>query len=191
MSDDQEVFCGSCRNYCHGHTVTTYNDNGEVLRIVCGDCDLAERVARYMCTRVIESRLLLSAVCRTTDDDWSGEVRASYERIKMRVKYLERSWWLGAVQQMIDASSQRGWRADHALLTMLVWSCAGRTMVTLERHDGDHITLIAATSETGSTMGVQGIQATETTALAILDDAIRAHEAGALTLVPDDKVGMI
>lgn len=223
MGDEEQAICWQCGKPCDGLTVTTYNDKGEVLRVRCGGCDLAERVEKYTSTHIIETKLLLSAICKTTEHGWAADVRASYERILARVKDFETMWWRGPTQKAVDASSQRGWRVDHESLTMLVWSCAGRTMVTLGRPAGDHITLIVATSEadrklsrterrqearqwgspgrrraepteawlTCSTMGIHEIRATEQSARAMLDQALLAHARGELTLVSDDKVGVL
>lgn len=117
-----------------------------------------------------------------------ADVRADY-------KAFERIVWFGGLQAMVRAASFRGFRADFTMLDgtearALVWSCAGRTIITSETAaETAQVSVVTTTNSNEPLMVLQGIIATKVQALALLDAAC-VRLAGGVGFERDDKVGM-
>jgi len=168
------------------------------IEAVCFDCDRKERHATYAASGVLTTRMLTDAaiygVRREHDKDSYNyildKVERESEEIRRRVKDFERGVWFRGLQKQVRATSHRGFRADGEDVCVLVWSCAGRTVMTIEPPDESHsVSLITADDETEPVMGIQGICATKEQASALITAAISAYNNG-VAYRRDDKVGM-
>lgn len=83
-----------------------------------------------------------------------------------------------------------GFESSGEKFDVLVYAMAGRVVFTIEPADESrHISVICAEKGSESTMGIQGICATERQAIAMLAGACAAWGAG-MRFERDDKVGM-
>ena len=115
-----------------------------------------------------------------------GSAREFYERLKIAVKAFEREVWLDGLQACVDAESKRGMSScrtiwEHLLgeepVEMLTYTIAARVMITLQRR-GVFLSVVVAEHGTESTMGIQGLHATEAEAIELLQVAQAQWKAG-------------
>ncbi|MGK3981204.1 hypothetical protein WMF38_56935 [Sorangium sp. So ce118] len=119
---------------------------------------------------------------------------AATEAVQRAAKDFERDIWFGGLAEKVRAAEHRGWRAGFEITgerhDVLVWSCAGRVVFTIEPVDESrHISVICAEEGEESTMGIKGICATEQQAIVMLLGVCAAWERG-MRFERDDKVGM-
>lgn len=170
---------------------------------ICFDCDRQERHEAYAETNVLTTKIAMDSAIyevRREDNRTAPDLlldRAVRELADVRADYkaFERIVWFGGLQAMVRAASFRGFRADFTMLDgtearALVWSCAGRTVITIETADeAAQVSVITADDSNEPVMGLQGILATKAQALALLDAAC-VRLAGGNGFKRDDKVGM-
>jgi hypothetical protein len=115
-----------------------------------------------------------------------GSAREFYERLKVAVKTFEREVWFAGLQACVEVESKAGmadtktvW--DHLLgedlVEMLTFVTAARVMITLQRR-GVFLSVVVAEHGTESTMGIQGLHATEAEAMELLQIAQAQWKAG-------------
>ncbi len=179
--------CSTCKtSLAESGWVSYYKDN-ELISSVCIGCDLVEKFMEWHKSGHITTPLHLHAIL--SKDQIYNRIRMSGERIREEIDRFSRWVWAGGLGHLVRESNERGHRADLAADTMLVWSCAGRTAITLET-TGASITLLAATDEPQGRMGLQGISATESQALRLLSVFSEAWVRREVVPKPDRNVGM-
>jgi hypothetical protein len=177
------------------------------VEAVCFDCDDAEAIAAYSATKVLTTKVMTRASVESVRREYGNGTRdpaafvalglahISTLLIRNAVKDFERVVWFGGLQEQVRAAKYRGLRAGFEIAgeryKVLVWSCAGRTVFTIEPADESRqVSLICAEDSAESTMGIHGICATERQAIAMLSGAC-AEWANGIRFERDDKVGMI
>lgn len=197
--------CNRCRaSLDRGWSERWVNDKR--TEVVCFDCNDREQIGRYLESSVITTSLWTRAVIEGARAEYGRastlplalrrvllDVNASVSRIQTEVKRFEHDVWFGGLQAQARAATHRGFRADVDGLTALVYSMCGRVMITIEAADESHsVTVIAAEGADESTMGIQGIRATEEQAVALLTACREAVvKNGSWMFKRDDKVGVI
>lgn len=168
----------------------TYQEGQKVVGLSHDACEKARRLDEFQRTGLLTSKLTLEAtlVAYKNPDSPHRPIFDACERINEAIKNFERyAWFGGAVPEMKETEYQgkrwtfprveksiqslalpvRGLSGKHDGIEMLVYSCAGRAMVTLRRGDVE-ITVITADDEQTDRMGQQGIHATEAEAIELL-----------------------
>lgn len=121
------------------------------------------------------------------------EAQQSVDRIHDKIKEFESTVWFGGLQDIIRKSKVSGVSArspnfnDFKVLTYC--SCA-RTMFTFSDKDSD-VTAITEEDSDEHRMGMQGIDATESEAIRLINLAISLWKDGALKFKADKKVSII
>ena len=117
------------------------------------------------------------------------KIHAAGEDIYTAVKVFEQSVWFHWLKGYWNKTQARGHKASIDGLTLLVWGCAGRVMMTLrDPATKASVTVITDAFSNEPCMTAQGIEATREDALRLLAEA-RAHR-GALRIAmkPDAAV---
>ncbi|WP_437310113.1 hypothetical protein [Sorangium sp. So ce388] len=172
----------------------------------CIPCADRERLEEYAKTGELTTQVMVRAsidnalreygkgVTCPSERNLLARAWASTEAIQRAAKDFERAVWFGGLAEQVRAAEHRGWRAGFQIAgekhDVLVWSCAGRVVFTIEPADESrHISVICAEDGGESTMGIKGIMATEQQAIAMLAGACVAFASG-MQFERDDKVGM-
>lgn len=140
-----------------------------------------------------DGRLVGSGVVKPWDVRWLDVAEAS-ERVRLCLKSdFEPRVWFGGVQDIVRRSSAAGLRAecDTAVgkVEMLVFSTAGRCLMQLDTPTS-RVTVIADETSPSPRSGIQGIDATEADAVALLTAASDAWVAGGFELRESASVGL-
>lgn len=209
---DAIAHCTDC-----GGTWSSYSlwyHGKKIVAKTCYNCSVERHAERWPNDHVLRSSLLTHAALnhneveqgkaqRHSDATHTAleEVYASYNRLHDLVKKtFEPVVWFGGLQKRVQDSKVRGLKMKYKLKKdrwwknahMLVWSSAGRVLMTLEYRDGTHITLIAAEDESAPRMGIQGICATEQEASDLLNAAVQAwKDTRGKAVKADRNVGFI
>ena len=121
-------------------------------------------------------------------------VQLATTRIQSKIKDFDAKVWFKGLQNQIHGTTCRGVSAKlgkkQKNFCVLTWTCAGRTMITIEDDDAS-VTAVADEDSKESRTGLHGIRATGEQALALIDRAISLFEDGTLKFKDDDKVSMI
>lgn len=182
-----------------------WSDNKRV-RAWCIPCADRERLEEYAKTDELTTQVMVRASIENVHREYGKGVTcpsernllarawASTEAVQRAAKEFERAVWFGGLSGKVRAAKHRGWRASFEIAgeshKVLVWSCAGRVVFTIEPDDeARHVSLICAEDEDRPTMGIKGICATEQQAIAMLAGACAAYQRG-MAFERDDKVGM-
>ena len=198
--------CARCNcelNSCRAGWVNTHDKDGNVIRVICSPCYDQEGYQAYAKTGVITSRTLMSANLNAYDIEkgthnyfWKEDdapiilqINAAYKNLRLKVKDFEQRVWFSGLQKIVRATTTRGVSASYNGLSVLTWCMAGRCMFTIEK-DKQEFSFITDETSTESCMGIQGMNATEGGAYAMLDEAIKEYEAGNLKFVPDGEVSI-
>lgn len=188
--------CGVC--VVNKATVRTHKGN-RLVKVVCRDCDIAERVRYYVATGHIDTWLSMEAMLADRTADPTGtpfqRINASGEAIKRAAKRFEASVWFGGLKEIVKACDVQGMKAAPLTtrfgeVTPMLWACAGRVMFTLDAPKCDVTTITTDEDGNESRMGVQGLHATEAQAVAMLDAVTTAWKAGTVKFAPDRNVGL-
>lgn len=101
--------------------------------------------------------------------------------------------WFGGVQKTVQRAKMAGLKAEAdsplGKITLLTFSSAGRCLVQLDTKT-TRVTVIADEDSPEPRSGIQGIDATEDDAKALLKTATEIWVAGGFELVEDKKVGL-
>ena len=120
-------------------------------------------------------------------------VQLATAKLSRRIKDFDSKVWFKGLQDQILKTKCRGVSAKlgkkHSNFCVLTWSCAGRTMITIE-DDNASVTAVADETSKESRTGLHGIRATGEQALALIDKAISLYEDGTLKFKDDNKVSM-
>lgn len=197
--------CDRCRASLERGWSERWRGNVRV-EAVCFGCDDAQRLREYLDTGVLTTKFMVRASIENVHREYGKGVSdpvaaealarawASTEAVQRAAKELERTVWFGGLAEQVRAAELRGFRAAFEIAgekhDVLVWSCAGRVVFTIEPADeGSHVSVICAEKGDQSTMGIHGIRATEQQAVAMLSGACAAWSSG-MRFERDDKVGM-
>lgn len=101
-------------------------------------------------------------------DDYRKILEAG-EAVQAAVKVFERAVWFKWLKGYWHATRERGHAAQIPGLTVMLWGCAGRAMMTLlDPATKASVTVITDDSSSEPRMGTQGIDATREDALRLL-----------------------
>lgn len=109
-----------------------------------------------------------------------------YENVRPHIKTFEERIWFSGLSEIVRESNKRGHRGTCGDLEVMLWSMAGRTMITLRDIKGRWLSLMVATDEDESTMGLH-----ERSIDVLLIDEWLRHVADFWDwtgIVPDDSV---
>lgn len=137
-------------------------------------------------------RAVGSGAVKPWDLRWLDVAEAS-ERVHAAVKAtLEPVVWFGGLQAIVQRATLRGLKgsAETAVgrVELTTYSSAGRCLVQIETPT-DRVTAITAEDEAGRVMGVQGVDAAEDAAVAMLCSVAAAWRGGAFKMVESKGVG--
>jgi len=200
--------CGKCGCDCARGCVEKFSASHELLQTLCYECDRGERYDAFERTGRLHTWLVTDATmvvfyadeARVRRDPGPHRLRlarrvdAAAKTIHEAIKRFERVVWFGGLQAKVRAARVRGMKSTevpsaHGPVTLLAWSCAGRTLITLDAPTCT-VTTITAEDERQPRMGMQGVDATESEALGLLDAVADAWERRAIEVRPDEKVGI-
>ncbi len=78
-----------------------------------------------------------------------------YDLIRPAIKQFERDVWFGkGLFEHVNGTTKRGQSGMAGGLKVLVWTCAGRTMITFHDDQGDWLSLMVAEDSRTPTMGL-------------------------------------
>jgi hypothetical protein len=173
----------------------------------CIPCADRERLEVYAKTSVLTTQIMVRASIENVHREYGrpadnpverhllARAWASTEAVQRAAKEFERVVWFGGFAEQVRTAKHRGLRASFDVAgehhKVLVWSCAGRVVFTIEPDDESRqISVICAEDEDRSTMGIQGVFATEQQATAMLHGATVAWTRG-MRFERDDNVGTL
>lgn len=214
MNPDNVKNCMRCSSSLERGYSSRYS--GDVCKeVICFKCDKKETMEDYLKDKVLTTRLIMDNSLelfhileasreprRIHVDDPVAleevkvrcEIQIASNQIQQRVKQFESKVWFKGLQEQILATKCRGVSAKlgkkHNNFCVLTWTCAGRTMITIE-DDNASVTCVADETSKDSRTGFHGVRANIGEALFLFDEAIRLYENGTLKFKDDDKVSMI
>ncbi len=173
------------------------------VEVVCFNCDRAEYRAEYKQTGVLTSKMTIDAAMygvrhgefgKGAADPLLDKVLSEFAEVRKACKAFEQDVWFAGFQSIVCAASHRGFRASFSVndvpCVALNWTCAGRTVFTLEPVDNSYqVSLITNEDESDPVMGIHGICATKDQAVDLIVSATKALKGG-VGFARDDKVGM-
>lgn len=177
VMEEREI-CETCGADTGGGSVKTVSSTGVVLKILCHECSDAVNLEEYGSGRELTMRLVMASIVARDPSGPLKEIRESYERIAERIKLFEERVWFGGLQAENRECHTKGMSMVHDGMSLLVFSMAGRTMITIQDDDGD-VTLIADETSGEPTMGLQGVHGTESKAAELMGRAEAAWVSGA------------
>ena len=208
QSETDVTACDRCkssleRGWCERWGGTTKKSMRRVESI-CFDCDRREHREAYASTDVLTTKIVMDSAIyevrresnRTAPDLLLDRAVRELADVRTSYKAFERIVWFGGLQARVRAASFRGFRADFTMLDgtaarALVWSCAGRTVITIEiAAETAQVSIITADDSDDPVMGLQSIRATKGQAVALLDAAC-VRLANGLGFERDDRIGML
>lgn len=199
----EQAHCSTCgcsiRNEPHSYRINPRT--WSISQRQCTRCADREAFLSYSLSGLLTNKLTMAATMARfyyeeaeTKSRWkmpslgSDEYQAicaSCDRIHVKVKDFERDvWFNGGLQEAVVSRSDRGLSGKGNGWDVLVWTAAGRTLITLRAENShEFITLITAEDEEPyarrdcgnedmGPMGVQGYGCTEETATRLLEAAI-------------------
>ncbi len=215
MNPEKVTNCQRCNSILeHGYS-GRYIDN-KCIEVICFKCDKKETMEDYLKDKIITTRVLMDsmlAVHRHVDGDIDDveklskllklnfsddmiakiEIQIASAKIQKKIKEFESKIWFNGLQEQVLKTKCRGVSAKlktHNKFCVLTWTCAGRTMITIEDNDSS-VTCVADETSKQSRTGFHGIRAKASDALDLIDLAIELYENKTLKFKDDDKVGMI
>jgi len=117
------------------------------------------------------------------------EIASATDEIQEAVQTLGIFVWGDWLQDYYSASEHRGHKARIGDVEVLVWGCAGRVMMTINRGEASVTAIFNETSETPRG-GLHGLDATKEQALSMLADVTTHPAAFRAAIAPDAEVGM-
>lgn len=208
--------CDICKTSLEGRAYCERWRGDQRIGVLCRDCDIKQKKAEFARTDVLTTGLSVEAALhayrveegRVPRDPVLMRFHAAMDEVQAEVRLFEADVWYRGMRAKVKDAHFRGFSApfqvydtrhfDPAVTSTLpklaakamCWSCAGRTMITLEFEDESaQITVITADDGMGAIMGIRGILATKQQALDLLVCARFALRGGA-AFTRDDKVGM-
>ena len=138
---------------------------------------------------------LLECLAQDYPETTKAKLRVQLVTTKLQsiIKEFDARVWFKGLQEQIHDTKCRGVSAKlgkkYDNFCVLTWTCAGRTMITIE-DDNASVTAVADETSKESRTGLHGIRATGEQALALIDKAISLYEEGTLKFKDDEKVSM-
>lgn len=115
---------------------------------------------------------------------------AAYDRLSALVKRFDMEVWLSGFGKDYMDRPERGYEAPFGGTTVMVFSLAGRVMLTFNLKSGSEFTLITDDSLTVSRMGVQSLHVTEEEMARELTDIIEAFQSGGVGIQHNPDIGI-
>lgn len=141
-------------------------------------------ISQYNKDGVLTTSLVMDAIAANYNPpkndgarDSLMRVKASCDRLRTRMKEFEQVVWFGGLQDIVNATTERGFSMSVATFSMMAYVIAGRCAITLTLGNE---TITFVTSDTGSerVMGLQGFGCTEAGGLAMIDAAMGVWLSG-------------
>jgi hypothetical protein len=213
MNPDNVKSCMRCDSDLERGYSSRYVNN-ECKEVICFKCDKKETLSDFLKTKVLTTRLIMDNSMdlfyyvesirdpkRIQIQDLSEleslktklEIQIASLKIQEKIKAFEKKVWFAGLQEKVLATKCRGVSAKlktHCYLSVLTYTIAGRTMITIEDKDSS-VTCVADETSKESRTGLQGINAKLNDGLDLMDLAIELYENKTLKFKDDDKVGMI
>ncbi len=186
---DELELCEGCGVNTEGSSVKTLRADGSLVRLLCHSCSIREKLDQFAKDSVLTGRLIMDSISSQDLDGPRHEIRKSYERLRDRIRGFERRVWFGGLQEEVKRCTRSAMSMKHGTLEVLLFSSAGRTMVTIQDGDLD-FTVVAAEDSDKPSMGMQSVTGREAELFGLLDRAEAAWESG-VRPVPDDQVSML
>ena len=92
--------------------------------------------------------------CKMDNPSLEHLTLSEYESVRPHIKTFEERIWFGGLSEIVRESNNRGHRGTCGDLEVMLWSMAGRTMITLRDENGRWLSLMVATDDDRSTMGL-------------------------------------
>lgn len=165
-----------------------YPDNKE--EYFCRPCDKNARLKQYNDSGHLSIRLILDAILDRDKSETWADIRNANERISSVVKKFESAVWFNGLQEIARKSKYKGnsYKCDD--FEMLIYTMAGRAMITIENKIAS-VTMITAEDEPDPCMGLQGIQATEADATMLIEMACEKWPEYRKKIKPNKNVSII
>lgn len=218
--------CQRCnRNIEGGYICQRYDDKGNIVETFCHICSKVEVVEEYRKSKTIHTSLLTEATIAkgyfTERWDMSRmreeyrefyyqnrklllEVAESGEKMSKLVDRFDNEAWNKWLKKYWNDVDYRGHEAKVGKLSVLMWGCAGRVMITVgSKEPYQSFTMIFSDynvteddiKKYGEMMkqkgGIQGITATEAEALDMLTQVLDANTKNKLKFKRNDNVHML
>jgi hypothetical protein len=107
-----------------------------------------------------------------------------YAKLRPAIKDFEKRVWFGGLKKYINAHDARGHRTDIEHLTIMMFSLAGRTMITFRDAGDNWLSLMVATDPESPSMGLHERSISPDTIIEWLEFAAANWQAPS----QDDKV---
>jgi uncharacterized membrane protein YvbJ len=216
MNPDNIKDCMRCGASLERGYSSRYVGN-ECKEVICFECSGNEELAEHMKTGIITTHFMMDCmmdVYKLVDGDVYNEekltkalgeavsevmkakikVQLTTARLQKKIKEFDAKVWFKGLQDQISKTKERGVSAKmgkkHYNFSVLTWTIAGRTMITIE-DDEASVTAVADETSKESRTGLHGIRATSEQALGLLDRAILLYESGQLKFKDDKNISMI
>lgn len=214
MKPDDVTNCMRCSSSLERGYSSRYS--GDVCKeVICFKCDKKETMEDYLKDKVLTTRLIMDnsmelfhtleasreprrihidSITSLEEIKTRCEIQIASLKIQEALKEFESKVWFEGLQEQILATKCRGVSAKlgnkYNNFCVLTWTCAGRTMITIEDDDAS-VTCVADENSKESRTGFHGVRANIGEALFLIDQAIKLYEDGTLKFKDDDKVSMI
>ena len=137
-------------------------------------------IQEFKADKRLNNRLTMSATFAWSDQKYGKqcgpfhetlmEVWDSMDRIQVDIKDFEERVWFNGLQKAVVESEYKGSSAEGFAggVKMLVYAIIARCLITISHPDGYSVTLITEEDSDERRMGMQGIDATEEQARALI-----------------------
>lgn len=193
----KEVICFGCdrKENLSDHMKTGVITTHFMMDCTVSNYDLVKEAQIYGSYDLDENKLI-EIINRDHSEEVKTKLRVKLAttRIQKKIKEFDQRVWFKGLQDQILKTQCRGVSAKlgkkHNNFCVLTWTCAGRTMITIEDDDA-MVTAVADETSKESRTGLHGIRATGEQALGLLEKAMSLYEDGTLKFKDDKKVSML
>lgn len=198
--------CVDCGKDCNGEYCSfSYNIDEKTneainVKVLCYLCNKKKYTGEYQTSKRLSNKITMDAAMHEVYNEHNSlndedklyaklydEVNDSMIRIKRKYKEFESKIWFNGLQNTVLNSNKRGFSGKISNGNkMLAWSCAARTLITLD-NETTSVTLITADDSTKSVMGCQGIDGLESDVISLIDSFLNTWP---ICMNSDDQVTM-
>lgn len=214
----KDAKCGECKSKIKEGDLFTIiyedDDSGKIKHLLCDNCEVDDHIQFYRDTGNVGSKLSVDAALAHyhlkesdlgEDESLSRlrkdvqhfykkykkellEIHAGSEEIQKEITSFEAKHWVPYLKKYWNDTDQRGHAAKVGNIEVLMWGCAGRVMLTVQR-DKDSITMIFSDYKESDDLrgGQQGIDAPQKVALEMLKELVKTEK---ITFKPKKSVTM-
>ena len=159
---------------------------------------IASLFADYAQTSRLNMYLVMYSELRSAPAGFStNEILQRFRQIRSAAKHFESAVWFdGGLQETVVQSSDRRFSMHDGDFSALVYTLAGRTMITLADQGADaEVTLITSEDEPRQEdgkgrMGVQSMDGKAQDIISVISKALNYQKQGTLKFEPDQKVSL-